>query len=63
MTEKLDRIESEGLEFHKKVQAGYDYISKIESDRFYCIDATKSIDEIFNEIIKVLNEKIPQFLN
>ena len=63
MTAKLDRIESEGLEFHKKVQAGYDYISKIESDRFYCIDATKSIDEIFNEIIKVLNEKIPQFLN
>ena len=63
MEEKLDRIESEGLEFHHKVQAGYDYISKVENDRFYTIDASKSPEEIFSEILKVLKEKIPQFLN
>ncbi len=63
MSQPLDRIESEGLTFHQKVEKGYDFISNLEKDRFYILDATKSPDEIFKEIIKVLKEKIPQFLN
>lgn len=47
----LDRLEKEGIEFHKKVAQGYDYISNLENERFCVIDASKTPDEIF-EIIK-----------
>lgn len=56
MSQELDRLELEGLEFHKKVQQGYDYISTIEKERFCIIDATKPIDEIFSYIKGKFNE-------
>ena len=59
MDEKLDRIEEEGMKFHQDVQKGYDYISKLESERFCVLDATKTPDEIFSEIIETLNKRFP----
>ena len=56
----LDRIEKEGLDFYKKVQDGYDFISKKESGRFVIIDGTKTPQEISNEIIDILSHKLPQ---
>ncbi len=58
INEGLDRIEKEGLLFHKQVEKGYDYISNLEKERFVIIDANKTPDEISNEIIKKLNNKI-----
>ncbi len=58
LDENLDRIEKEGLDFHENVKKGYDFISKLEKERFVTIDATQSIDDIFNFIIKTLKEKI-----
>lgn len=58
INEGLDRIEKEGLLFHKQVEKGYDYISNLEKERFVIIDASKTPDEISNEIIKMLNNKI-----
>ena len=58
INEGLDRIEKEGLLFHKQVEKGYDYISNLEKERFVIIDASKTPDEISNEIIKRLNNKI-----
>lgn len=58
MNEGLDRMELEGLEFHKKVEKGYDYISSIESQRFCVIDATKSIEEI----AQIVQSKISQLI-
>lgn len=60
---EMDRIEKEGLKFHQLVEEGYDFISNIEKDRFYILDATKTPDEIFNEILNVLKTKIPQYFN
>lgn len=48
---KLDNIEQAGMEFHKAVSIGYDYIANKENERFCIIDASKTPDEIF-EIIK-----------
>lgn len=58
INEGLDRIEKEGLLFHKQVEKGYDYISNLEKERFVIIDASKTPAEISNEIIKKLNNKI-----
>ena len=57
---EMDRIEKEGIDFHEKVAKGYNFISNIEKERFYCLDATKEPDIIFNEIITVLKEKLPE---
>lgn len=57
---EMDRIEKEGIDFHEKVAKGYNFISNIEKERFYCLDATKEPDIIFNEIITVLKEKLAE---
>ena len=52
----LDRIEKEGLKFHKKVSKGFDFMTKLDKDRFFIIDATKTIDEIHEIVIKKFKE-------
>ena len=61
MDEKLDRMEQEGMDFHENVKKGYDYISKIEPERFCTIDASKSPQEIFDEIRNTFKAKYPKF--
>lgn len=58
MNEQLDRIELEGMEFHQNVAKGYDYISSLEPQRFFVIDATKSIEEIAQIIRNKVNDLI-----
>jgi len=55
---KLDNIEKEGMKFHQAVARGYDYVANLESQRFCVIDATKSIDEIFEIIKEKIQEKL-----
>ncbi|MCI8555635.1 MAG: dTMP kinase [Clostridia bacterium] len=56
--EALDRIESEGLEFHQAVARGYDFVAEVEKDRFCIIDAALSPDEIFDIIKKEIEERL-----
>jgi len=49
---KYDKL---NLNFHKKVNEGYMKISK-NNKRFYKIDATKSINDINKEIIKIITK-------
>jgi len=60
MDEKLDRMEQEGLVFHQNVKKGYDYIAKIEPERFCTIDASKSPEEVFNNIKNELTKRYPK---
>jgi len=45
-----DRLESEGLEFHKKVRFGYLELAKKYPQRIKVINANLSIDEVFNQV-------------
>lgn len=51
-----DRLEKEGLVFHKKLRFGYLEIAKREPERVKVIDANKSIEEVFAETKKVVSE-------
>lgn len=55
---KLDRIELKGKQYHDKVRQGYLTLAKKFSERFVVIDASQSIDEIFQEIVKTIKERI-----
>lgn len=46
----LDRIESKGQQFHQKVRQGYLKLAKSERKRICVVDASKSPDEVFEQI-------------
>ena len=52
-----DRMEQEGIAFHKKVYEGYKKIALTEPDRFIAVDAVGEKDETFLRVLKVLQEK------
>ncbi len=54
-----DRLEAEGLEFHKKLRQGYLDIAKNDPKRVKVIDANQSIEKVFSDTLKVIEE----FLN
>ena len=51
--QEKDRMESAGREFHNRVRNGYLELAKQEPQRIKVIDATKSIDKIHKEVIKI----------
>lgn len=46
-----DRIQDRGNAFHEKVRQGFLSYAKMEPERFHCIDADASIDEVHRRII------------
>ena len=50
-----DRMESAGIDFHNRVRQGYLELAKQEPNRIKVIDATKSIEEIHDEVINILH--------
>ena len=54
----LDRIEQRDRAYHEKVRQGYLKLAKEEQNRFVVIDASKSLEEIHEEIIKIFLKRI-----
>lgn len=48
---KADRLDQETRQFHARVREGYLAIASQERERFRIIDATQSIDTIYNDIV------------
>jgi dTMP kinase len=47
-----DRMESQGLEFHRKVRQGFLSLAKAEPARIRVLDGLASIDELHGQIVK-----------
>ncbi len=47
----FDRIEQKGKSYHDRVRAGYLDLAKKHKDRFCVVDASKSVDEVFSQIV------------
>jgi dTMP kinase len=54
-TSQADRIESENIEFHKKVYEGYKRLAMLYPERITPIDSNREINEIFKDIEKCLS--------
>lgn len=52
---KHDRIESETLEFHKKIREGFLQIQRNDPKRFYLVDASLSPESVFLEAMKLID--------
>lgn len=55
-----DRMESAGIEFHKKVRQGYLEIAKQEPERVKIVDANNSIEKVFEDTKKILDAFLNQ---
>ena len=54
---ELDRMESETIDFHKKVVEGYRQLASLHPDRIYTVDGSLTIEEIHQKIISQVNKK------
>ncbi len=52
-----DRLEKAGMEFHKRVYEGYKAVAAAEPDRVACVDGTQTPDQVFADVLKILQEK------
>ena len=57
---EYDRIENEGLIFHKRVRDSFLEIHKTYSERIELIDASKSMDEVFSQSLLKVKECLVQ---
>ncbi|MDI6890725.1 MAG: dTMP kinase [Thermodesulfovibrionales bacterium] len=55
---KTDRLELEDLEFHKRVRDGYLEIAAKEPERIKLIDASESIEEVYNKIVSIVTDVV-----
>lgn len=53
-----DRMERKQLTFHRKVREGYLTIAKQNTDRFHCLDATRSPRELSRDIFELIKPKL-----
>ena len=51
---ETNRLDLEGLEFHEKVRQGYLYLANENPDRIKVVDASKTPEEIFKDILEIL---------
>ena len=52
-----DRLEQAGMEFHKRVYAGYKALAADEPERIVCVDGNKTPQEIFADVVDVLKKR------
>ena len=50
-----DRLEQEGIEFHKKLRHGYLELAKRFPDRIKVVNSNLSIEEVFKQVKEILN--------
>lgn len=58
---QIDRLDSEGLEFHQRVRHAYLKIAEENPKRIYKIDARKSFEEVLQTSYRAIVEQYPQF--
>jgi dTMP kinase len=53
---KVDRLELEDVEFHKRVRSAYLEIATKEPERIKLVDASEGIEQVHNRIIKIITD-------
>jgi dTMP kinase len=55
---RADRLESAGLEFHRRVAAAYDRLAAAEPSRWVVLDATRPPEEVHAEVMAALRPQL-----
>ena len=60
--EDIDRLESEDIDFHKRVRTGYLELAEKEPERVVVIDGTKNVEKIHQDIMKDMKKRYNDLL-
>lgn len=60
---EVDRLELEGLDFHKRVYQGYKKGIERYPENVLIIDARKSVEDVFKQCIKIVEEDLNEINN
>jgi dTMP kinase len=52
-----DRLEAEGDDFHERVRQAYHRFADVEPGRIHILDATKSVEEIHQQVRQLVSQK------
>ncbi len=55
--DKNDRLESQSIEFHEKVYAGYKEVAARYPERFVCVDASADAESVWKEVIALIRKR------
>ena len=55
---EVNRLDLEGLNFHNKVHQGYQIIKEKYSDRITLVDGNRSKEEVFDEVYKIIKDRL-----
>ena len=55
---EVNRLDLEKLSFHKSVREGFTKLASLYPNRYVVIDASKSREEVFNDCINVIKERM-----
>ncbi len=58
---QIDRLDSEGLEFHQRVRHAYLKLAEENPERIHKVDARKSFEEVLQTSYHTIIEQYPQF--
>lgn len=53
---EVNRLDNEKIDFHNRVREGYNLVMEMSGDRMVRIDASKSIDEVYNDVKDIINK-------
>lgn len=53
-----NRLDQETIDFHKKVENGYQSLIETEGDRIRVIDADQSVEDVFHQALSIVEEFI-----
>jgi dTMP kinase len=53
-----DRVESKGLEYQKRVRAGFLRLARRDRKRIRVIDAARNVDEVFDDVMKAVDRAL-----
>lgn len=56
--DEINRLDVESLAFHEKVYAGYEEVLRRYPERIRIVDASKSLDEVIEDVWNILKEVI-----
>ena len=57
---EVNRLDLASLEFHNKVRAGYKQVAEMFKDRIVVIDASKSFNEVVNDVYTLIKNKLEE---
>lgn len=57
---EVNRLDLASLEYHNKVRAGYQKVASLFSDRIKIIDASKSFEEVVNDVYFLIKSKLEE---